>query len=229
MKKLLFTLSLLAMVSTGFSQVRKTYTVKPGEKIIESLPVEAQFQYPKFLQGIVNFKNNNVGTNLLNYNRLLDEIQFIDNKGDTLSLTEEPVITSIYIANDTFYFSKGYVKKFADVKEVKFGEKPLMVLSNRQKLGGMGELSSSSIDTHESLSTSQGMRNLVQKEQLTFSPFTTFYIGDKFNHFKLLNKKNLLNMYEKQEREVEAFLSKESINLLKIDDVKKLIGFLNTL
>ncbi len=229
MKKLLFILLLLAIVSTGFSQVRKTYTVKPGEKIIEALPVEAQFQYPKFLQGIVNFKNNNVGTNLLNYNRLLDEIQFIDNKGDTLSLTEEPAVVSIYIANDTFYFSKGYVKKFADVKEVKFGEKPLMVLSNRQKLGAMGELSSASIDTHESLSTSQGMRDLVQKEQLTFAPFTTFYIGDKFNHFKFLNKKNLLNMYEKQELEVEAFLSKESINLLKVDDVKKLIGFLNTM
>lgn len=229
MNKLLFTLSLIAIVSTGFSQVRKTYTVKPGEKIIEALPVEAQFQYPQFITGIVNFKNNNVGTNLLNYNRLLDEIQFIDNKGDTLSLTEEPTVVSIYIANDTFYFTKGYVKKFADAKEVKFGEKPLMVLSNRQKLGGMGELSSSSIDTHQSLSTSQGMRDLVQKEQLTFAPFTTFYIGDKFNHFKLLNKKNLLNMYEKQEREVQAFLNKESINFLKVDDVKKLIGFLKTM
>ena len=112
---------------------------------------------------------------------------------------------------------------------MKFGVKPLMVLSNRQKIGGLGELSSASIDTHVTLSTSQGMRDLVQKEQLTFAPYTTFYIGDKFNRFKVLNKKNLMNMYDKKEFEIQDFLNGQSINLLKEVDVRKLIEFLKTL
>ncbi len=229
MKKLLIILTMLAIVPIAFSQARKTYIVKAGEKIIEALPVEARFLYPQFTIGTVNFKNNNVGTNLLNYNRLLDEIQFIDNKGDTLSLSEEPTVASIYIAKDTFYFYQGYVRMIATIKNVKFGEKNVMVLSNRQKIGGLGELSSASIDTHVTLSTSQGMRDLVQKEQLTFAPYNTFYIGDKFNRFKVLNKKNLMNMYDKQEHEILAFLNEQSINLLKAEDVRKLIDFLKTL
>lgn len=229
MKKLLITLIVFAIVPMAFGQARKTYTVKAGEKIIEALPVEAQFLYPQFMIGTVNFKNNNVGTNLLNYNRLLDEIQFIDNKGDTLSLSEEPTVASIYIARDTFYFYEGYVNLIARVKDVKFGVKPLMVLSNRQKIGGLGELSSASIDTHVTLSTSQGMRDLIQKEQLTFALYTTFYIGDKFNRFKVLNKKNLMNMYDKKEFEIQDFLNGQSINLLKEVEVRKLIEFLKTL
>lgn len=229
MQKLLGTFCFLTIFFTGFAQVKKTYKAKPGEKVIENLPVEIQFQHPQFVRGTVNFANNKASTTLLNYNRILDEIQFINNQGDTLSLAEEPAVASIFIASDTFYFSEGYVKKFADVKEVKFGEKTLMVVTTQQKLKGMGQLSPGSIYTYDRISTSQGMRDLGQKEQLIFVPSTTFYITDKLNHFIILNKSSLLNVYEKQEHEVQEFLKQQQINFQKVDDVTKLIGYLGSI
>ncbi len=230
MKFILIIVSLLLFTfSKSIAQVRKTYTVKPGEKISESLPKEALYLYPQFKDGVVNFKNTNVGASRLNYNRLLDEIQFIDEKGDTLSLADDAIISSVYIDRDTFYYYQGYVKMISDVKKVKFAIKKKLALSNKQKVGGMGELSSASIDTYEKMSTDQGIKDIISTQLLTFSEYTNFFIGDFYNHFKPLNKKTLLNMFAKQQTIIEIYLSENSINFFKEEDVKKLIGFLKTL
>lgn len=211
------------------AQTRKTYKVNPGQSIVQALPNEAVYLYPSFKNGTVNFKNTHVGAAKINYNRLLDAIQFIDNKGDTLALNDEATIESIYTDSDTFYYFQGFVKKMDEVKHARFTSKKMTVLSNKQKLGGMGELSSASIETYEKISSSQGSRDMVQKEILTFADYSTFFIGDKYNHFKPLNKKNLINSFSKQEYDIENYLRENSISLLKEEDVKKLIGFLKML
>ncbi len=144
------------------AQVRKTYKVNPGEKVMQALPNEALYMYPQFKDATVNFKNGRAGSSKLNYNRLLDEIQFI-NKEDTLSLGDEETISSIYIDKDTFYYFQGFVKKMDDVKNVRFASKKVLGLSNKQRLGGMGELSSASIETYEKISSSQGMKEWCKK------------------------------------------------------------------
>ncbi len=193
-----------------------------------ALPMAAVYAYPTFVMGTVNFKNNNAGVSVLNYNKLLDEMQFINSKGDTLSLGDEETINSVAIYGDTYYYHQGYIKKMDDIKGVKFASKNILGLSNRQKIGGMGELSSASIDTYEKISSSQGARDMVLKENLTFAEYSNFFIGDTYNHFKPLNKKNLLNMYGKQPA-VEKYLSENPVSFFRENDVKKLIEFLKTL
>ncbi|MDB5223060.1 MAG: hypothetical protein JWN83_1727 [Chitinophagaceae bacterium] len=212
-----------------FAQESKAYVVKPGEKVKNALPKEALYMYPQFKEGVVNFKNGTLGAARLNYNRLLDEIQFIDNKGDTLSLDDEKTIALVSVGMDTFYYYLGYVKVIADINKVKFAGKEKLRLSNRQKIGPMGQLVSASIDTYDKLSSAQGLDNIISQEVLTFSGYSTFFIGDLYNHFKPLNKKSLVNMYAKQQSEVENYLSENAINFSKAEDVEKLIKFLRTL
>ncbi len=230
MNNKLFIASLFLFTHLQLSaQVRKTYKVNPGEKVMEALPKEAVYMYPQFKIGTVNFRNKNVGTAKLNYNRLLDEIQFIEDKGDTLSLGDEVTVASIVIEKDTFYYYEGYVKMISSVNKVKFASKKILALSNKQKIGGMGELSSASIATYEKMSSSQGIIDIVPKEILTFSEYSKYFIGDPYNRFKPLNKKNLLNMYARQQRNIEIYLTENQVNLLKEDDVLNLIGFLSKL
>lgn len=230
MNNKLFIVSLILFTHSQLSaQVRKTYKVNPGEKVMKALPNEALYMYPHFKIGTVNFRNKNVGTAKLNYNRLLDEIQFIDDKDDTLSLGDEVTVSSIVIEKDTFYYYEGYVKIISSLNKVKFASKKILALSNKQKIGGMGELSSASIATYEKMSSSQGITDIIPKEILTFSEYSNYFIGDAYNRFKPLNRKNLLNMYAKQQLNIEIYLREKAVNFLKEDDVVNLIGFLGTL
>ncbi len=148
--------------------------------------------------------------------------------GDTITLGDEKAIESIVIDKDTFYYEDGYLELMENFK-VKIARKKLLVFSNRQKLGGMGELSSASIETNTRVGTEQGMKDIVPQEILTFSEKTTYYIGDKFNHFKPLNKKNLYTAYSKQHAAVAGYLEKHPVNFFKEADVNQLIGFLKSL
>src|SRR5262245_16348829 len=99
-------LSLICVFSfalTSFSQEKKNYRVNPGQKVRDAIPMEEIFQYPSFSSGEVYFRNGSVTSAPLNYNNLFAEIQFIDAKKDTLSLSDEQTISYISIGADTFY------------------------------------------------------------------------------------------------------------------------------
>ncbi|HVF96837.1 MAG TPA: hypothetical protein VM871_05935, partial [Flavisolibacter sp.] len=64
-------------------------TVKAGNKIKDVLATTDVFYYPQFTKGRVVFKDATKGEAALNYSRLLDQMLFIDSKGDTLALADE--------------------------------------------------------------------------------------------------------------------------------------------
>jgi hypothetical protein len=230
MKYSLYSMLLSLLISCNLSaQTNKSYTVKPGEKVLAALPKEAVYMYPEFKDGIVNQKNREQGGAKLNYNKVLDEIQFISNKGDTLSLGDEQNISSVIVEKDTFYYSQGYISKITELKGVRFGSKKILELSNREKVGAMGGVSSAAITSYDKMYSAQGVKDLVSKEYLTFSEHQYFFIGDSYSHFKALNKKSLLNVYARQQAAVENYLREKSINFLKEEDVMNLIEFLKTL
>ena len=49
----------------------------------------------------------------MNYNIFLGEIQFIDTKGDTLSLANPETIDSVAIDTSLIYYKKGYLQVIA--------------------------------------------------------------------------------------------------------------------
>ena len=101
-------MALLAVAVTA--QRPKTYTVPAGVEVKEIVPANEIFQFPQFVQGLVIFKDGTSAPGRLNYNRLIAELQFIDPKGDTLSLANEQTIRTVFIGADTFYYSDGYVR-----------------------------------------------------------------------------------------------------------------------
>lgn len=226
---LLLSTALVVVLIQAGAQVRKSYTVKPGEKPLDVLPKDAVYLYPAFKEGNVTFRDKNVSTAMLNYNCLIGEIQFIGNKGDTMSLADEKNIASVVMDKDTFFYAGTWVKKMADVKDARFAVRKVLGISNHQKVGAMGGVTSSSTTSYDRLLSSQGIKELVLREYVTFSEYNYFFIGDAYNHFKPLTKKNLMNMYAKQQGAVEKFISDQSINFLNEEDVKKLVTFLQGL
>src|SRR5690242_16240204 len=99
---------LLSIPSFSFCQEKKVFTIQPGQKMNEVLKQEDIYKYQKFVAGDIAFKDGTAGRSLLNYNYLFGEMQFIDAKGDTLSIGNTNAINTIQIGSDTFYFDKDY-------------------------------------------------------------------------------------------------------------------------
>jgi hypothetical protein len=212
------------------AQAKKTFSVNPGQKIVDAIPVTELYTFPEFTIGNVTLKDNTVATVKLNYNHVFGEMQFIDPKtGDTISLADEKNIKFVAVEKDTFYFDEGWLKQMDHISTLTIAKRKLLQMSNKEKLGAMDSPSFGAIETYTKYTGSQHMRDLVAKERLTFSEHVTYYFGDRFKHFSRANKKGLIKMFNKDEKQLETWLDDNKIDFNNEDDLKKLATFLQSL
>lgn len=218
---------ILSNVALAQSQI---YKVQPGEVVMYSLPVGVSYLYPSFKQGQVQFKNGNMGSAMMNYSPLLEEMDFINEKMDTMALNDIESMKYIVIEKDTFYrVQKFFVQQIANNREIRLCERRAVALANREKVGGHGELQNgSSIGAIEQLSNSQNpLREMVAQQVMTFSLDKTYYFGDKYGNFRLANRKNLLDVFGNQYPGLNDFLTVNKINYMKAEDMKLVLEFLS--
>ena len=203
--------------------------MNPGEKILDVIPRNEIYKYPEFKDGIVYLKDGTFGNGKLNYNSLLGEMQFIDPKGDTLSLADEKNISLISINKDTFYYGEGCNELIANYGKLKLAAKKILSLSNRKKAGGLNQSGSGEIETFTTFSSKQSFKDLTITETLTFSERVIYYFGDHYNHFMIAGKKSLYKMYGEKNTKISEYLDQHKINFRDEDDLKKLCSFLQKL
>jgi hypothetical protein len=216
---------------TGFSQVtRQTYRVEPGQPVEEVLNAEVRFLYPEFMAGSVLFRNGNFGASKMNYNFLHQEIQFI--KGvDTLALDGEEEIRHVIIEKDTFYFrEKQWLRQLVSTGKVRMAEVKFLSFANNEKIGAFGQVNSgSAIDAIENMVTISNItKKLVANQILTFAMNQDYYFSDKYDNYKLANKKNIVNMFGNKCAGLDKFLDSEKVNYHSLADMRKLFDFINT-
>lgn len=226
-----FIFSLICMLLGGKAMAQsQTYKVQPGEVIMNALPVGVSYLYPAFRPGQVQFKNGNMGAAMMNYSPLLEEMDFINEKMDTVALNDIESMKYIVIEKDTFYrVQKFFVQEIANNREIRLCERRTVALANREKLGGHGELQNgSSIQAIEQLSNAQNpLRQMVAQQVFTFSLDKTYYFGDKYGNFRLASRKNLLDVFGNQYPGLGDFLALNKINYLKADDMKLVLEYLS--
>jgi|SRR5688572_17370102 len=120
------------------------YLVVPGTKLNDVIPTKEIFHYPSFVSGKVYYREGNVQEAVMNYNRLVDEIQFIGPDGDTLALDKEFTIRVVCIGKDTFHFDKGYILLLSSKHAIKLGIKYRFEIGERRQNTGYDMLSSAS-------------------------------------------------------------------------------------
>ncbi len=211
------------------AQERKTFKLNPGQKATDVIPANEIYRYPSFVSGTVSFRNDRVGTALMNYNALIAEMQFIDPKGDTLSLDDAASIRSILLQGDTFYFHKVFLHQLATIGDRKLAEHSSFVFVNRQKLGGFGEPTNATVETYNQISTSSFFKDLVARELITLGKVNILYTGDKFNQFREVNRKNLMQIYSRKSKELDAYLRTHDVAFGKVEDVKALMMYMDGL
>lgn len=206
-----------------------TIVVKAGTSINESVPITDLYQYPQFVYGKLFFKPGDSAMARFNYHRLLDEMQFIDFKGDTLSIANPGLIKFIRINNDVFYYNDdaGYLKLIKDTNGIKLAVKETLKVSGKTKIGAYDMANpTSAIDSYGKYIDQRGVYNLVPREDLTLVKKNQYYFGDKYNLFVWATRKNLLRHFSEKSGTVNAYLKEKDVNLSSREDLEKLLQFL---
>jgi hypothetical protein len=210
------------------AQRPKTFTVPAGVEVKEIVPVNEIYQFPQFVQGLVVFKDGKSAPGKLNYNRLIAEIQFIDPKGDTLSLANEQTIKTAFIGSDTFYYSEGYVRQLAGGSRVKMGER-IAFKEFIQKPGAYGLSSATTATDNLTVLLNRRSVELNVSQELVLVKNTNYLIGDRFNAFVVADKNIILKMFPDNRPAIEDFIEKNKISFSKPDHMVQLGKFLDTL
>ena len=197
---------------------------------MDVLPTADVFFYQHFTSGKVFLRDGTKSEAKLNYNRLVDEMHFIDPKGDTLALADEKNIKYIIIDNDTFYYDGGYVRVLSTGNFVKIAIKQVWMISDTRQIGAYNTTNSSvSIVSHTSYNEGGRLYDLTVNADVILKKVEQYYFGDNYNHFLIADKKNLLKLFPKEEKRIEMYLKENKINFANKDDLEKLVQFLEHL
>ncbi|MES2773772.1 MAG: hypothetical protein V4722_06290 [Bacteroidota bacterium] len=227
-------LLLLLFVSMGYSglnaQDTSSVTVKAGSNIKDALTTTDIFYYPEFTKGEVFFRHGTRAVAKLNYSRLVDEMHFLNPKGDTLALSDEGTIQSIHIDKDSFYFDQGWVRLVAGNKLIKLAEKQAWFFEDKKKIVAYNTSSTSAAtNSITSFNANGRIFNLIPNEDVVIRKGKQYFFGDKYNHFVPALKKNLVLLFPKEQRVIEAYLKENKVDFNNREDLEKVVQFLEHL
>ncbi|MGI8634053.1 MAG: hypothetical protein ACR2KZ_01485 [Segetibacter sp.] len=225
--RILLAVTLLFSLSKNIcGQQTKSYVVKAGEQILDVLPLEAIYAFSDFKSGTVFMRDGSISTAKLNYNVLLNEMQFIGSKGDTMAIAYPETIKYISVDTLLYFYDKTYLQVVSQVDSFKVAIKQSFTQAPYRTRGGYdAPTATSSITTYSSI-TSNGTRgNLQVKKDVKLEKETSYFISDKFNHFSKADKKAFLNIFPMKKVNIVDYMNKNNVNFSNKDDIEKLLKF----
>jgi hypothetical protein len=229
LKHLLPVLGICAALHAGAQHV-KTYTVQPGQRVYDAVPPAERYLSPEFPMGIVQFRNNRVGGGRMSYNKLLAAVEFIDERGDTLTLSNPGEIRWVKIGEDSFFVDKYYLQRLDRKQGLVLAKLDVIMISNHRRIGAMGQATDASADAYTTLSASgRPLRDMTAQELLTYKEHITYFMGDRTGTFKQVNRKNLSAMFGNHRKQLEKYLDEQKPDFFLEKDMLQLLDFLASL
>lgn len=187
------------------------------------------YRYPQFKKGYILFKNQNLASALLNYNRLSGQILFINLKGDTLEPADPGSIQSVSISKDTFqYFDKGYIELITHFGgSINLYRKEMIQYNGKEKKGAYGGYSTTTAaNSIDKVSNENNIEKIGVDENILYASSTHYYFASPSGNFFSTTKKNLKKLFSQKEKELNEYLAKNKINYNNEQDLLKIIDWL---
>ncbi|MEP6750227.1 MAG: hypothetical protein ABJB86_20985 [Bacteroidota bacterium] len=194
-------------------------------EIRQVLPEKGIYRFPLFNDGTIVFRNGNISAVKLNYNITLDEMHFISDTGDTLSIAEPALVNFISSNGSRFYYNKGYLQAIDSANDIILAFK--QVLSIQQ----LRPAAYGTTEPHEGLRnysfyTGNGQTvRLGEEEKIKVTSHDIYYFGDAYGHFSKAGKEFIFGHFEKQHEAVSEFIKTNHINFNVLKDLSKMMAF----
>lgn len=225
MRALLFiAYALLIVTINSFAQTSKEIRIKGGE--VSDFIAKEQYKYPIFMRSRVYLNNGDSAGGMFNYNYFLQAMQFIDQKGDTLVISNEKDIKYIKTGTDTFFYDNGYYEWVASSATARLALKRSLKSVDAQKLGAFGIPTATNRIQSQDEIRSFYIQKLDIMEEIVFTKVNSYYVSGIKNHFVEANKKNISKLFPK--KDIDNYIKDNKLNLTKEEDLVQLFVFVNS-
>jgi len=223
-------LFLLVLLNSGgvWAQDITYATIKTGLSVKDVLGPTDIYYYAQFMPAKVYFRDGAKSAALMNYSTLVDQILFIDPKGDTLALLDGQTIKYISMDKDTFYFHEGYLRHVAGNSSVKLAERRVWELADIRKIGSHNRPATTyAVNSYSSLIDIFGKSHeLIMNEDVVLRKKSLYFFGDNYYSFTHADKKNFLGLFPKQEERLSDYIKENKVKFDNGEDLKNLVQFL---
>jgi hypothetical protein len=224
---------LAAMVITGDcveAQITERIIVKAGEDIGPAISPTGHYRFAEFTEGTVTMKYGSKSKTRFNYHICNGEMQFIDAKGDTLSISQTEYIDNINIGENTkFVFAdKFYHEIVGESLAGKLGKRIRVNIENDRKTGhGKSDPTASQMQLYNVVLS---QRTVALSYDVEVRKTTSYYWIDSDYNAIPTTKKNSLKLVEKDKQaKLQAFMDENNTNFNNEEDLRKLLAFAGTL
>ncbi|MDO1451886.1 hypothetical protein Q0590_36795 [Rhodocytophaga aerolata] len=242
---LLFALNWFSIHACLQAQHRQKYIVHTGEIVTQVIPAAERMHYGQFKPARVIYHNGQTASLMLNYSYLPGEMHFIGPKGDTLAMVDDPLVKSIQVGEDVFYYlpRTGYLLALSDTYPVKPVEKQIIkIIKGEPSSGyqGASQVVSPIFNTGDSQGTvaERYVGPKPSNEQLYYQPVpnlvllsrqVSFYLMDKNQRFYEAKKSNLFKLFPGYHRPIKQYIQEQSINFKSKQDLIQVIQYCSQL
>lgn len=217
--------SILFLTTFLSAQKNKPFTVLAGTRVEDCIPFQEMYQYPKFTEGSISFKNGAKAVVKLNYNFLLGEMQYIQLK-DTLSIANDKEVKHIAIEGDTFYVDKGYLELIYS-RNIKVTLKQYFKLKEIQKKDSYGSTgSNSATDSYSSLIANGQSYKLIVNHDRIYQKVIEYYITTLSSGFVPFTKKKVIQLFPQNKKAIEAYLKSNRVDFDSKEDLIRFAEYL---
>lgn len=184
---------------------------------------------PKFTKSVVKLKSGEINTAYLNYNKVDQEMVFMQNKL-FLVLDNPQLIDSVFMANRIFIpMEKGFY-------EVLYKGAVTLLLQNKSYVESEGvptaygaKSQTTSPNYVRQIYGATGAIDLKIPRGYKVVDDSQYWVRYNGQLKSFDNKRLFLKIFPDKEKELSSFIDKKKIDFKKADDVKDLIAYCNTL
>lgn len=230
MKKLAFLLSLILVPVLVPGQTPQKIIVDNNKVSAESIKPELQQIFPDFMSGRIHYKDNLSVKSQLNYNFLLDEILFINEKGEKMAIANPEELSYVLITDRKFIPSpKGYLEVI-ESGEASLVYKWICSISETKKEGVLGlstdapsvyQLNRFNFDSRE-------RKMDVDKEAVAFIEVRP-YLKVKSKYFLIKGEETYYKAFKGKYSEIKTYLMQNPVDYKQESDLRRLTKFCNSL
>jgi hypothetical protein len=187
------------------------------------------FLLPQFTDGQIKMKDGTLAGGKLNYNTVVDEMQFIGDKNEILSVADPSAVAQVVIGERKFYYLKNYFFELvADGNILLYSR--IHVKRFEEKVGAYGGSSStSSITSVGSYSSDNGTyTKLNAGVKVSLQTEVIYYIAINGKYKLILTRNDLLKLFPANKELIKQEMDTENIKFDSVDSFKKIIDWINT-
>ena len=204
----------------------KIISIESVDDIIAAVG-DKQYVFKDFTEGTVALKSGETGSGLLNYNTMLNELQFISDE-QILSVKNQRKVDSAIIDNRVFVnVGNGFAEIIAQNGDKKLSvRKEIKVKSAPKQSGYGGRSETAAIESYSALYSAQRYMQLPAEVQITES--TVYLLFDK-NKTVTADKSGFLKSFPKNKKNINEFVKLNRISFNDENQLKQLFDYCTSL